>query len=210
MAPPKSKTQDGFERQFAVNHLAHYLLTRLLLPSLVSSSTPEFNSRVVNVSSAGHGASPVNFDDYNFDKLDSYQPFVAYGQSKTANIWTANYIDRVYGPKGVHALSLNPGGIATGLQIYVDPEVIKAWQTNPEVMGSVMSTEQGAATTVWAAAGKAWEGKGGKYLNNCGVAPKAPDDTQVLSSGGHASYAYSPDGEDRLWELSGKLVGVDD
>ncbi|KIX05562.1 uncharacterized protein Z518_06434 [Rhinocladiella mackenziei CBS 650.93] len=149
MATPESKTVDGFERQFGVNHLAHFALTGLLLPALISSSRPDFNSRVVSVSSSSHRYSGIHWDNVNL--MGCYDPYVAYGQSKTANIWKANYIDRVYGPKGVHALSLHPGGIWTGLQQYARPEQLAQWKADPEVTGVMKSPEQGAATSIWAA-----------------------------------------------------------
>jgi len=148
MATPFSKTMDGFERQFGVNHLAHFLLTSLLLPTLVASSTPDFNSRVVCLTSTAHRYSSVRLDDYNWDTPGAYEPFQAYGQSKTANIWTANYIDRVYGPRGVHALSVHPGGIWTGLQASLAPEVVAAWKASPDIRNMMQSPEQGAATSV--------------------------------------------------------------
>ncbi|KAJ6441327.1 hypothetical protein O9K51_07123 [Purpureocillium lavendulum] len=207
MATPYSKTDDGFERQFAVNHLAHYLLTSLLLPTLESSSTPEFNSRVVCVSSSAHRYGQVRLDDYNWETPGAYGPFQAYGQSKTANIWMANYVDRVFGPRGVHALSLHPGGIWTGLQAFVPAETMATWKKHPDVDKTMLSAEQGAATSVWAAVGKVWEGKGGEYLAECAIAPPAKDLVSAMDPGA-AAHAHNKEGEDRLWELSGKLVGV--
>jgi NAD(P)-dependent dehydrogenase (short-subunit alcohol dehydrogenase family) len=109
MACPESTTEDGFETQFGTNHLAHFLLFQLLKPTLLASSTPEFNSRVVALSSLGHRSATVQFDDLDFKK-QGYQPFVAYGQSKTANIWMANEIERRFGAQGLHAMSVHPGG----------------------------------------------------------------------------------------------------
>lgn len=152
--------------------------------------------------------SPVNFDNYNFDKPGSYDPWLAYGQSKTANIWTANYIDRAFGPRGVHAFSLHPGGIWTGLQAYTPTEMLDSWKSDDNVSTLMMSPPQGAATSVWAAVGKVWEGQGGKYLADCGVAEPAGSQATVLSSGS-APHAYNAEAEDKLWELSAKLVGVE-
>lgn len=209
MACPETKTVDGFERQFGVNHLAHYLLTRLLLPALIetSAATPEFNSRVVNVSSSAHRMGEVRLDDYNFDKPDSYQPWLSYGQSKTANIWMANYLDRVLGAKGVHAYSLHPGGIKTGLAQYLDEETRKTWDV-PEFAKQFINVEQGAATSTWAAVGKALEGKGGLFLECCGAAGPLVDPSDLFAPGS-APHAFDAAGEKTLWELSAKLVGVD-
>ncbi|OAA51754.1 NAD(P)-binding domain protein [Metarhizium rileyi] len=206
MACPHSSTKDGFERQFAVNHLAHYLLTRLLLPALLGTATPGFGSRVVNVSSSAHRMAPVNLDDYNLD--NKYDPWLAYAQSKTANIWTASYIDRTLGSRGVHALSLHPGGILTGLQAYTPAEMLDAWKQDADANSQMMSPPQGAATSVWAAVGTVWEGKGGKYLANCSV-PGYSDSATSLLDIRAAPHTYDAQGEDRLWELSAKLVAVD-
>lgn len=85
MACPESKTQEGFEMQFGANHLAHFLLFQLLKPTLLASSTPAFNSRVVALSSSNHRMSGIRFDDLDFKK-GGYDPFLAYGQAKTANV----------------------------------------------------------------------------------------------------------------------------
>ena len=88
MACPEGQTKDGFETQFGTNHLAHFLLFQLLKPTLLASSTPEFQSRVVSVSSSGHQISGVHFDDLDLKK-QGYEKWTAYGQSKTANIYLA-------------------------------------------------------------------------------------------------------------------------
>jgi NAD(P)-dependent dehydrogenase (short-subunit alcohol dehydrogenase family) len=207
MGPPKGTTKDGFELQFGVNHLAHFVLTALLLPALAKSSSPEFNSRVVNVSSSAHRYSSIVWDDINLDKPEAYQPFVGYGQSKTANIWMANYIDRVFGPRGVHATSVHPGAIWSGLYVHADEGTKQQWAANPGIMAEMQTPEQGAATSIWASVGKVWEGQGGKYLATCSVAPPTGDFTSVLNKG-VAPHAYDVEGEDRLWKLSEELTGV--
>lgn len=221
-----TRTEDGFESHFGVNHLAHYLLTRLVLPALEASSTPQFQSRVINLSSAGHRQSSVRLDDYNLegstkdqagdqdgDKAATLPPFdhwVAYGQSKTALIWTANHIDRVCGPRGVHALSVHPGIILTNLASFLSEEERRAIEANEKIRAHMATAEQGAATTVWAAAGDVWEGKGGKYLLHCSVAEVDSDDDGFPLSLTAAEYAYDPEGEEKLWKLSAKLVGVEE
>ena len=163
MATPEGKTVDGFETQFGTNHLSHFLLFQLLKPTLLSSSTPTFNSRVVCVSSSGHRGGGIQFDNYNFERGD-YSPWAAYGQSKTANIYMANEIERRYGAKGLHGLSLMPGGIKTGLQVHVEDQLAAAMEAAKDMM---KSPEQGAATTVYGALSKEWEGRGGRYLEDC-------------------------------------------
>ncbi|KAK9852281.1 hypothetical protein MYU51_008711 [Penicillium brevicompactum] len=125
MACPEVKTANGFESQFAINYLGHFLLYNLLEQTLLSSYTTEFQSRVVNVSSAGHRMSSVVLDNINLD--GEYEAWKAYGNAKTACIWMTNEIERRHGSKGLHGLSLMPGGIFTGLQRHVDPETLKQW-----------------------------------------------------------------------------------
>ena len=107
---------------------------------------------------------------------------------------------RSYGPKGIHALSLMPGGIATNLQIHMPQSVKDRWAEDPNVMAFMKSTEQGAATTIWAALSNDWEGKGGKYLEDCQVA--APFKEGEGGIRGYKSYAYDQEKEDRLWKLT--------
>src|SRR5207244_3647090 len=112
----------------------------------ISSSAPGFQSRVVCVSSSGHRAGGIHFDDINLEAPGAYDPWIAYGQAKTANIYMANSIERHYGSKGVHGFSLHPGGIWTPLQKHLGEEQRAGW-TNPVVEAFMKSTEQGAATT---------------------------------------------------------------
>lgn len=125
MASPEGQTQDGFETQFGTNHLGHFLLFQLLKPTLLASSTSDFNSRVVSLSSSGHRMSNIEPDNYNLKGI--YDPWKAYGQSKTANVLLANEITRRYGKKGLQGLSLHPGAISdTELSRHVkDDKVMK-------------------------------------------------------------------------------------
>ncbi|KPM42505.1 hypothetical protein AK830_g4041 [Neonectria ditissima] len=207
MATPEGQTADGFETQFGTNHLAHFLLFQLLKPALLSGSDESFASRVVMVSSSAHRGGQVHFDNISLKGI--YDPWKAYGQSKTAMIWTANEIDRRYGSEGLHAFSLHPGGIMTGLQKHVPQETREYWATNEVITPFMKSTEQGAATTVWAAVAKALEGKGGKYLDDCQII--GPYDPKTGDIGpGHASWAYDEEKEARLWDVSMEMVGLKD
>ena len=203
MAIPEGKTEDGFEKQFGTNHLAHFLLFQLLKPALLSSSTPDFNSRVVAVSSLGHRYFPPKLE--NIMLTGEYDANHAYAHSKLANIWFANEIERKYGSQGLHAWSLNPGGIWTGLQDHI-PEVVAVWKQTPGVAEHMKSTEQGASTTVWAAVAKVLEGKGGRYLDDCQVSPPHPEGGQLLERG-YAKWAYEPENEAKLWKMSNEYVG---
>ena len=202
MACPESKTVDGFESQFGVCHLAHFLFFILLKDTMLASSTPEFNSRVVNVSSSGHASGEVQFDNYEFQK-GNYSPWGGYGQAKTANIYMANEIENRYGSRGLHGLSLMPGGIWTGLQKHVPSEVKEKWTSTPEVRAYMKSTEQGAATSVLAAVGKAYEGRGSLYLNDCETAEEG-----MKGQNGYVSYAFDEEKAARLWKDSLGMVGL--
>jgi NAD(P)-dependent dehydrogenase (short-subunit alcohol dehydrogenase family) len=207
MATPEGRTVDGFETQFGTNHLAHFLLVQLLKPTLLASATPEFNSRIVVLASLGHRFSTVYLNNLNLE--GAYDPWIAYGQSKTALIWTVNEIERRYGSKGLHGWSVHPGSIATELQRHMTEETKEAWMKNDQLTKSYKTVEQGAATTVWASVARELEGEGGKYVEDCGIAKR-----HVEADGdfglGYASHAYDPEGEAELWEKSLKLVGLKD
>src|SRR5690242_13713063 len=149
MATPEGRTEDGHETQFGTNHLAHFLLLQLLLPALTKASTPDLQSRVIILSSAAHRAAGINFEDFTFE--GKYDPWVAYGQSKTANIYTATELERRYGKQGIHAYAVHPGLIFTGLTKYLPEETLTGWSQNPVAQKLAKDVEQGAATSVWAA-----------------------------------------------------------
>lgn len=204
MMAPEGRTADGFETHFGTNHLAHFLLFQLLKPTLLSSSTADFNSRVVLLSSIAHRSAEINFDNLNLD--GEYHPWVAYAQSKTANIWTANEIERRYGGEGLHAWSIQPGPTGTGLYQHVSEEEIASSQSDPVLAKHFKTIEQGAATTVWAATAKALEGQGGKYLEDCQIS-KEHDPSAGPWVPGYNSWAYSEEKEAKLWAKSLELIG---
>lgn len=190
------------------SHLAHFLLFSLLKPTLLASSTPDFPSRYVSVSSFGHRSGPVRFDDnFDFTKED-YNPWASYGQAKTANIYLANEIERRYGAEGLHATSLHPGGIWTGLQVHV--EGMQEMGKDPKVAAYMKDVEQGAATSIYAALSEEWKNKGGKYLSDCVEQPKFShgDEPMFVGDDGYADWAYDKEAEGRLWRESAKLVGL--
>ncbi|EED12389.1 short-chain dehydrogenase, putative [Talaromyces stipitatus ATCC 10500] len=205
---PKDKTKDGFEQHFGVNHLGHFALFHALKDALLSSSTPSVNSRVVVLSAAGHRQSKIRFDDYNFDiRPEEYQPLLGYAQSKLANIYMATEIERRFSAQGLHATAVNPGLIpGTGLNKKTPPEQLAQMWKMTQLRNLLKSVEQGAATTIWAAVGKEWEGKGGKFLENAQVSPPADESKGPLSIG-YAEYAYDVDAAKRLWEDSLRMVG---
>jgi NAD(P)-dependent dehydrogenase (short-subunit alcohol dehydrogenase family) len=217
MATDESRTVDGFETQFGTNHLGHFLLFLELRQLLLNGSTPGRAARVVNVSSSGHQLSGIVFGNVNLED-GAYDPWVGYGQAKTANILMANAIHRKYGVdaadgtngKGprIEGYSVMPGGILTDLQRHGAGQALlsSGILELPEVKPFMKSAAQGAATQVWAAIGKDLEGKGGVYLENCAVAGPMPV-TQDQWQPGYAPHAFDPEKEDRLWELSLEMVG---
>ncbi|KAH7123755.1 hypothetical protein B0J11DRAFT_529807 [Dendryphion nanum] len=203
MANPEGRTVDGFETQFGTNHLAHFLLIQLLLPTLLKSSSPDSKSRVVILSSSAHRLGGVNFDNLSFE--GEYNPWIAYGQSKTANLYTASELDRRFGKQGVHAWSVHPGLIHTGLMKFVGEDTFQEWGSDPNVGKATKNPEQGAATTVWAATAAALEEHGGKYLEECQIS-KPANPTPEQYEPGYAPYAYDEEKEGLLWERSLELV----
>lgn len=205
--PDLCLTADGHEMQFGTNHLSHFLFFKLLEPALLASASPELPSRVVNLSSSGHNLHGLNdSDSYSFQK-DKYDPLIAYGQSKTANIYMANEIERRYGSRHLHATSVHPGVIHTGLARHMGPEAFKGRE---HLFPSMKSVEQGAATSVWAAVGKAWEHEGGKYLVDCAVPGPSAEGEDKFTVSGYAPFAYDVNEAARLWRDSLKLVGLPD
>jgi NAD(P)-dependent dehydrogenase (short-subunit alcohol dehydrogenase family) len=122
MAPPYSKTVDGFESQLAANHLGHFLLANLLMPRILAAAP---GSRIVNVSSRGHRRGEFRFDDPNFSDGATYQPFLGYAQSKTANILFSVGLAERLGGKGITSYSLHPGMIMTNLASSMGPDGIQ-------------------------------------------------------------------------------------
>ena len=198
MACPPAKTEDGFELQFGSNHLGHFLTTCLLAPALCAAAP----SRVVSVSSRGHHLSPVVFDDIQFERR-AYDKWLAYGQSKTANVLFAVGLEQRLGARGVHANALHPGAIMTELGRHLRSEDLQFLQTRNPGM-KFKSVEAGAATSVFAATAPELEGRGGLYLEDCHVATvnDAPD-----ALDGVKSYALDARNAERLWEVSESLVG---
>lgn len=201
MASPLARTPEGYELQFATNHLGHFLLTGLLAPALRAGAP----ARVVNVSSNGHRFSPVVFEDVHFERRP-YDKWAAYGQAKTANVLHAVELDRRLAGARVRAFGLHPGGIVTELGRHLTPEDVAELRARASGGSGFRwkSVEAGAATSVWAASAPELEGRGGLYLEDCGVArPKTADD----APSGYAAWALDPAAATRLWELSESMVG---
>jgi len=198
--PELRRTADGFELQFATNHLGHFALVNRLWPLIAAGG-----GRVVSVSSAGHRRSPIRWDDPMFTRGD-YDKWEAYGQAKTANVLFAVRLDELAAETGVRAFALHPGGILTPLQRHLSSEEQQGlgWiDSNGNPLVDFKSTEQGAATTVWAATSPQLEGLGGVYLEDCDVARVSLD-----AAPGVRPYAIDPEQAAWLWDLSVDLTGV--
>ncbi|NKY26201.1 SDR family NAD(P)-dependent oxidoreductase [Nocardia gamkensis] len=197
MAAPLTRTPQGWEMQFATNHLGHFALATGLHGALAAAG----GARVVSVSSSAHHRSPVVFDDIHFERRP-YDPWSAYGQSKTANVLFAVEATRRWAEDGITANALMPGGIRTNLQRHVSDEELA--QLRAAAGGARMmwkTPEQGAATSVLVATSPLLEGVGGRYFEDCGEA-----EVGVLSArNGVAAYALDPDAAARLWRVSSEM-----
>ena len=207
MNTPESRTKDGYELQFGTNHLSHFLLFYLLKDLLLASSTPHSHSRVVNVSSAAHRYGPVRLDNINFDGI--YNGWLAYGSSKTANIYMTTQIERLYGSRGLHGYSVHPGGFRSpNLQKHSRAEM-EAFMNDERTKKYLTSTEQACATSVYGAVSSELEGKGGLYLEGASVAEHpCPHDGDRVEYG-YGSWAFDSAKEEELWKLSKSMVGVE-
>ena len=196
MASPLERTPEGWEMQFATNHLGHFALALGLHDALAAAD----GARIVSVSSSGHLASPVVFDDIQFEER-TYEPWSAYGQSKTANVLFAVEATRRWAGDGIVANALMPGGIMTNLQRYVSQETKDGW-IEREKAGEITlkSTQQGAATTLVAALAPELEGIGGRYLEDCNESETVANDAKVQR--GVREWALDPAAARRLWEVS--------
>ena len=207
--PDLRLTADGHEVHFQTNYLSHFLLFQLLSPALLSSATQDFHSRVVVVSSSAHRAAilPAS-NNYRYEHIE-YTHEQAYAISKLAEIYLANAIERKYGGRKLHATSLHPGAVATNISRNLDPAALEQIVSNPYVLKILKSAEQGAATTVVAAVGKEWEGRGGRYLQDCEEAKRGEDDGEAFGIG-WVKQTYDLEEEERLYRDSVKMIGMGD
>jgi len=207
MRTPFGHTAEGFETQFGTNHLGHFVLVNRIAALIAPGG------RLVNVASSGHRYADVDLDDPNFERTP-YDPMLAYGRSKTANILFAVEFDRRHKTRGVRATALHPGGIKTELGRHMEPDELDKlvahinaqlaadgqppfqWKTIP----------QGAATSVWAAFVARAEDVGGRYCENCQVSD-ITDGLISPVSPGVRSYALDPTHAKALWTKSEEMVG---
>jgi NAD(P)-dependent dehydrogenase (short-subunit alcohol dehydrogenase family) len=207
MAAPFGHTADGFETQFGTNHLGHFLFVNRIAGLIAPGG------RLVNVASSGHRFADVDLDDPNFEHTP-YDPFVAYGRSKTSNILFAVEFDRRHKARGVRATALHPGGINTELGRHIGVDTLKAMieRINAELAAagkppySWKTISQGAATSVWAGVVADANAVGGRYCENCHVS-EVTDGVINPVAEGVRSYALDPDRAKALWAKSEELVG---
>jgi NAD(P)-dependent dehydrogenase (short-subunit alcohol dehydrogenase family) len=205
MFTPHGTTADGFELQFGVNHLGHFLLTTMLLPNLRAAAAATGDARVVTLSSEAHRHWGIDLDDINFERR-GYDTFLAYGQAKSANILMTVELQRRFGTQGaeggvvgITALAVHPGTCVTNLGRYMDRATAKKLfsMSTPETFTpeNMKTLAQAAATTVWAATEPSLAGAGGSYLADCQLAEAAAHATDLAAA-------------QRLWLLSEGWVGA--
>jgi NAD(P)-dependent dehydrogenase (short-subunit alcohol dehydrogenase family) len=209
MATPFGHTADGFETQFGTNHLGHFVLVNRI------ASLFRDGGRLINLSSSGHRYANVDLDDPNFERT-SYEPFVAYGRSKTANILFTVAFDERHRGHGVRAAAVHPGGIRTELDRHIDSsrlekiveEINQQLAAQGKTPFQFKTVPQGAATSVWAAAVAPADEIGGRYCENCHVGQIVPDDASITAvSEGVRRYALDARNAETLWKKSEELVG---
>ena len=200
MACPQMLTDNGWDLQFAVNHIGHFILTKGLLPSLLQSN----ESRVVTLSSTGHKLSGIRWDDIHFE--NDYDKWQSYGQSKTAASLLAIELDSRMKNEGIRALSVHPGGIFTPLQRHLQKEEMIAlgWlnedgELSEMAAAGFKSPTQGASTTLWCATSPMLSDIGGVYCENCDIAAKE-DDGPNARYVGVADWAIDTEEANKLWE----------
>jgi NAD(P)-dependent dehydrogenase (short-subunit alcohol dehydrogenase family) len=198
--PELQLTPEGWELQFATNHLGHFALALGLHDALAAAG----DARIVSLSSRAHLRSPVVFDDLNFTSRP-YDPWLAYGQSKTANILFAVEATRRWSGDGITANAVHPGAIAaTNLSRYMDPQLLADLVASGSTRYKTI--EQGAATSVLVTTSPQLEGIGGRYFEDCNEGVVVDPSASEIGGSGVAAYALDPENAKRLWDVSLKLL----
>lgn len=226
MGTPLERDERGYERQFATNVLGHFELTVKLLPALEKAN----GARIVNLSSRGHRAGTVIFDDINFEHTE-YSGMRAYAQTKTALVLLTVKMDELFKDKNIRAFSVHPGPVpSTDLfaagRVDYDPaykvffarlnaKLVRGLHVTellnfvrrPKNTGDLYKTvQQGGATTVWAAVSKNLDGKGGVYCEDCDIAVMVPNGSPAPF--GVRPWALDTESADRLWKICEEMTGV--
>jgi NAD(P)-dependent dehydrogenase (short-subunit alcohol dehydrogenase family) len=216
MMSPLRRDARGNESQFSTNHLGHFQLTARLWPALKNTE----GARIINVSSWGHHIAPVDLVDPNFETA-AYDPTVAYGRAKSANILFTVELDKRAQAHGVRAYTLHPGAIsATDLSRDVPKETLQSLGIYDEhgnfrhdPYNGFKSLEEGASTTVWCATSPKLDNIGGVYCEDTEVAPidtlwKGFDPEHFAFTKGVTPDAVDPETAQKLWALSEQLTGT--
>jgi NAD(P)-dependent dehydrogenase (short-subunit alcohol dehydrogenase family) len=201
MAAPLTRTPEGWELQFATNHLGHFALATGLHGALAAAG----DARVVSVSSSAHLRAGVDFDDINFTHR-AYDPWVAYGQSKSANVLFAVEATRRWAGDGITVNALMPGAIRTNLQRHVTDEDLARMRaaSSGGAAPAWKTPQQGAATSVLVATSPLLAGVSGRYFEDCAEAgPNEPGTRR-----GYATHAVDPAAATRLWDVSVATLGA--
>ncbi len=206
MACPETRSDQGWETQFATNHIGHFVLTKELLPYLKNAN----GARVVCLSSLAHKRSAIRWDDIHFQK-SPYEKWEAYGQSKTANALFAKELNRRHEADGIKAFSVHPGGIMTPLQRHLQREemVAMGWidesgEISETAKAMFKTPEQGCSTTLWCATSTQLNSRGGEYCEDCDIAQLANDDSPRYFH--VAEWAVDSAQAERLWTETEKMV----
>jgi NAD(P)-dependent dehydrogenase (short-subunit alcohol dehydrogenase family) len=207
MACPLSRNDEGWESQFATNHMGHFLLTRMLMPALLQAASKHGDARVVCLSSSGHKNAGVGFDDIHYARRE-YNKWNAYGQAKSANALMALGLHQRYSAQGITANAVHPGGILTGLQKFLPIEEMRAmgWLKPDGTPLDIFKTPaQGASTSVWAATAPELKGHGGRYLEDCQIGIPAVQGNRVS---GYAPHIANPAMAQQLWDVSEAMLAA--
>lgn len=203
------RTREGWELQFATNHLGHFALAWKLHDALAQGARDRGAARIVSLSSTAHMRAPVEFGDIHFERR-AYDPQIAYAQSKTANSLFAVEATRRWSAEGILANAVNPGGIKTGLQRNFTQRQRESLDA-AEAAGAFTykTVEQGAATTLVAAVAPEFGRTGGHYLDDCREAYTVPDDAELSAhSHGVKEWALDPEAARELWSVSLKTLNL--
>lgn len=208
MACPETRVGPGWEAQFGVNHMGHFVLTQTLTPLLTKNA----GARVVSLTSTAHKMSDIRWDDIQFASGE-YDKWQAYGQSKTANALFANALSRRLKNSGGLAFSVHPGGIFTPLQRHLPKEemVMLGWineDGSPSELAKqgFKTPEQGCSTTLWAATSELLDGKPGVYCEDCNIGTPTDNSNPMGRYFGVDAHACDDESAERLWEISEELL----
>ena len=209
MACPETRIGNGWESQFAINHIGHFVLTNGLMDVMKDVD----GARFVSLSSSAHSLTGIFWDDIHFQE-NQYDKWMAYGQSKTASSLIAIEFNRLMHDKGVSGFSVHPGGIITPLQRHLENEEMVAlgWMNedgSPSDLAKnfFKSTSQGASTALWCATSPNLNNIGGVFCEDCDIAKRKSEvDESLQRYFGVADWAIDTEEANKLWETSEKML----